>query len=508
MLFLLLEALFLQQVIKYSSFQSSPIMSLNIDISSQLLSFKKHLQIPNNTRILFSGPFGSGKTYFMERFFEQNETDYIKIKINPIHYSVASNEDIFELIKYDILFELLGRPEIDEMEEDNSLSLVLASFILSKSDGMAKLGASAIGLTDPTIGKIGLGVLTVSKLMDKFEKYKKSTNKGTQNLIIDFLKTVTKKPGIREEDLITILLCEVVALVKEKSKKKIVLVIDDLDRIDPEHVFRILNVFGAHFDIIKEGNKFDFDHVMLVCDENNIRNIFKAKYGVNADYNGYIDKFFSKNIFNFNIALVLMRDIDTILHDLPKSHNTFTRRDNVYELVRLILKSAITANLLQVRNLVKLTDKDIAGFKGVVKISDRRALTFQLCQAFQILGCILGGYQALADLLNALKKYSNDSHHFYEYQPIDMEENLKHLLPILSYRVHKFQIPSSDLEFIYTDSYGDKFIFKVELYNNHRQPQIISAKSIEQPATMSNNFFEMLERAYYIFKDDFDSFHE
>ena len=77
----------------------------------------------------------------MERFFEQHKTDYIKIKINPIHYSVASNEDIFELIKYDILFELLGRAEIEQMDERNSLSLVLAMFIQSKLDEMTKFGA-------------------------------------------------------------------------------------------------------------------------------------------------------------------------------------------------------------------------------------------------------------------------------------------------------------------------------------------------------------------------------
>lgn len=481
-------------------------MSLNIDISTQLLSFKKHLQIPNNTRILFSGPFGSGKTYFMERFFEQNDTDYIKIKINPIHYSVASNEDIFELIKYDILFELLGRPEIEEMEEGNSLSLVLACFIQSESDGMAKFGASAIGFADPTIAKIGLGLLTVSKLLEKFEKHRKSTNKSTQELIVEFLKTVNNKLGIREEDLITILLCEVVALVKEKSKKKIVLVIDDLDRIDPEHIFRILNVFGAHFDIIKEGNKFDFDHVVLVCDENNIRNIFKAKYGVDADYNGYIDKFFSKNIFDYNIVAALIQEVDLILHSLPKSNNTFVRYDNVYELVRFMLKSFITANILQVRSLVKLTNKDISEFNGVVKISEMSVYTFQLCQAFKILSCILGGYQALEDLLGSLKKYSNDSHHFYGYLPTDFEENLKHILPILSHRKHKFQFSFHREPYTYSNIHGDKYTFKISLYYNQKMPQIVCADNILQELSLTSNFFEMLEQSYYLLKDDFDAF--
>ena len=35
----------------------------------------------------------------------------------------------------------------------------------------------------------------------------------------------------------------------KKDGKKTVLIIDDLDRIDPEHIFRLLNVFAAHLDI-------------------------------------------------------------------------------------------------------------------------------------------------------------------------------------------------------------------------------------------------------------------
>ena len=86
-----------------------------------------------------------------------------------------------------------------------------------------------------------------------------------------------------------------------KTNKKVILVIDDLDRIDPEHIFRILNILSVHNDFEnQQEHKFGFDKTILVCDIANIRNIYRAKYGINVDFNGYIDKFYSKEIYYFH----------------------------------------------------------------------------------------------------------------------------------------------------------------------------------------------------------------
>lgn len=63
------------------------------------------------------------------------------------------------------------------------------------------------------------------------------------------------------------------------------LVVEDLDRIDPAHLFRILNVFSAHIDYCYKygnkaedsiaGNKFGLDNIVLVCDFSNIRKLFR-----------------------------------------------------------------------------------------------------------------------------------------------------------------------------------------------------------------------------------------
>ena len=117
--------------------------------------------------------------------------------------------------------------------------------------------------------------------------------------------------GLYESNIVTQIIQNVLRRHKENyeggdSSKHLenVLILDDLDRIDPEHIFRILNVFAAHFDSTLYSNrglknKFGFDTVVLVCDINNIRKIFSARYGQNVDFTGYVDKFYSKNVFYF-----------------------------------------------------------------------------------------------------------------------------------------------------------------------------------------------------------------
>src|SRR5688572_22927971 len=76
-------------------------------------NFRQHLQVKNNSRILFSGKFGIGKTYFLQYFFnaakEQagDKIQYNAFHIYPVNYSIASNEDIFRYIKYDIVSSFL-----------------------------------------------------------------------------------------------------------------------------------------------------------------------------------------------------------------------------------------------------------------------------------------------------------------------------------------------------------------------------------------------------------------
>jgi hypothetical protein len=46
-----------------------------ISIEDVSKRFEEHLAIEDNNRIIFSGKFGTGKTYFLNKFFDDRETE-------------------------------------------------------------------------------------------------------------------------------------------------------------------------------------------------------------------------------------------------------------------------------------------------------------------------------------------------------------------------------------------------------------------------------------------------
>ena len=143
------------------------------------------------------------------------------------------------------------------------------------------------------------------------KNYKKFTKSITSNKEISTLERYCRSIEIDEGliyeyDIVCELISEMVnELKKANGEKKTVLIIDDLDRIDPAHIFRILNVFASHFEHDSNSNKFHFDKIIFVCDNENIRNIFQHFYGEKVDYKGYIEKFYSKSIFNIDNGEIL-----------------------------------------------------------------------------------------------------------------------------------------------------------------------------------------------------------
>lgn len=114
------------------------------------------------------------------------------------------------------------------------------------------------------------------KLLTKINEFKEPVEKDDWKDIKGFVDSLSTRQGsIYENDIITQLIRSIINDYKIENKKPIVLVIDDLDRIDPEHIFRIMNIFSAHqcFCGTKE-QKFGIDKTILVCDIDNLRRIF------------------------------------------------------------------------------------------------------------------------------------------------------------------------------------------------------------------------------------------
>jgi Cdc6-like AAA superfamily ATPase len=195
--------------------------------------FLAHLGLLNNNRIIFSGAFGTGKTYFLEKFFDKEDSEYEAIHLFPVNYSVASNEDIFELIKYDILFKLLEKGlAFDNMSK--SKVAFLPFFLKEHGTDLIPLLLGAIPKVGGSLKNISEGLINLNKA---FKNEYKDLNFTDEDRIISYLDSFNDKKGsTNEEDFFTQLICELVKQLKDKGKEA-VLIIDDLDRIRHYHEF-------------------------------------------------------------------------------------------------------------------------------------------------------------------------------------------------------------------------------------------------------------------------------
>ena len=140
-----------------------------------------------------------------------------------------------------------------------------------------------------------------------------------------------QKGGIYEFDPISQIIYQLIKDIKDQNGKQVVLVIEDMDRIDPAHIFRILNVFSAHWDIrdyseqkLIDGdplNKYNFDKILLVCHFQNIKNIFHHLYGELTDFTGYIHKFSTSTPYEYSLADVIE---EWLINKIPFNKGNFS----------------------------------------------------------------------------------------------------------------------------------------------------------------------------------------
>lgn len=257
-----------------------------IDITLELKRFEKHLK--NNPRTIFSAKFGDGKTYFLNAYRKKHEKDTLFVVLHPINYSVATNEDIFEYIKRDILVELSKEPDFNDVDWDK-----VAKDFFSVNTFLEVGKAAADGLKPDFIIKP-----TAKALLASGSIFKKTKDKySIESYFGNFSKM---RGGVYEQDLFTAAIKAAISKIQEQHRK-CVLIIEDLDRIDPGHLFRILNVLGAHIDEDVNTNKFGFDNIVAVLDYEITRHIFYHFYSKDANYDGYMAKFICQNIFEYSI---------------------------------------------------------------------------------------------------------------------------------------------------------------------------------------------------------------
>jgi hypothetical protein len=400
---------------------------MKIDISHPKKEFENHLEIEGNKRIIFSGPFGIGKTTFIKEFSEINKEKYNVIHLFPVNYSVSSNEDIFELIKYDLFYEILKfKPIVDETAI-SKLEL-LPFFAKQELHKLIHIFLKAI----PKIGKPISEVLNdLDSLVGRFKEEHKAINKTEFGHIASFIKEMAESTGsIYEFDFYSSLIKSLLENIKSAKEeggkiKENILVVDDLDRVDPDHLFRLLNVFAAHVDFDKEeDNKFGFEKVIFVLDIKNAHNIFKNRYGQNVDSSGYLDKFFSKEVFNFDNRMAIENSVHGILKSVKgRNINFFDDYTHLEEYVSVFIRLFLVSESLNLRSLSKIKESFYEPKTYILKGERYQSLdskNLDFCLIIDFLIMVMGSQMDLKLAIEKCSKWrgedlikdKKDVHHF------------------------------------------------------------------------------------------------
>ncbi len=315
----------------------------DINLKEKIKDFSQYLATTD--RIILSAKFGDGKTYLLNQLREDERLcdEYKFFTIYPVNYSVAKNEDVFEYIKRDIIIQLKKENLLDKVDFDavfdslfdfNDIQ-ILASFLLSFVPG---------GELYDKIFK---------KICEKRKEYNEKKRTADK-----YLTSFSQIEGcVYENDGYTTLIKNAIGWIKEDhsmsgfewKKKKAVLIIEDLDRLDPKHLFRILNVLSAHIDDTSTPdvitNKFGFNNIVLVMDYETTKHIFHHFYGSDACYEGYMSKFLSREPFRYSIQPFIVVEIERKIFRILGVTNIF----------HIFSKFRERLSQLSIRELKKLT---------------------------------------------------------------------------------------------------------------------------------------------------------
>jgi len=403
--------------------------SIKLDHTSIKAEFLEHLKISGNDRLLFTAPFGSGKSTFLNEVFEEQQASYFTLKLFPINYSVSPNEDVFELIKFDLILQLIGlyKDEVDLKEEDFSTLLSSQVYISERLKVMPII--NALLALSGKVGKSAVEIIKVfSDTIKDFKEFQEEIKIDEEKELKHFLSHIENRKGSTYEmDDISMLVYDLIERVKAKKnenrndeelKVQSVLIIDDLDRLDPEHTFRLFNIFTAHFDDLNHGNKFGFDKVVFVCDIENIWKLYRHKYGYDVDFKGYLDKFYSLHPFQFDNRKYIKEKIATFIESIKTtgttSGNMFSHLTNsdykfdFYFVVRWLLLSLIDAKCLNLRTLVANRKYDFLDYILDFNNDSCQNKDFEALLFFRLLKEFYSSYDLVREKLNLLNSLYND----------------------------------------------------------------------------------------------------
>ena len=343
--------------------------------------------------ISLNADFGNGKTTFLEmfeNFINDEKKNYNVLFIN------AWESDFYKEPVIAILSELLNF-----VEQDSSMQ-----------DRLKKKFFDAIpNMLNQTI-KAGLG----------FDA--KDAFKTGENFLIDFNK---RKKAIRETR-------EVIS--EFTAKKKLLIIIDELDRARPDYAVSFLEDMKHFFDIKNV--------IFLVAvNKKQMESTIRCLYGDRTDFDGYYRKFFK---YEMNL-LDPYRNVQKIIKSIMDKMQVVS--DNNYGF----------ATSYEACKMFALTLREIEYFLGIFElIVKREGIQCISCLSFFI--CLSIKEKGIFQKVSNKKFTIEDFFEFLDDRELDFSYNLKFLLARVSYSLieerklehHRGQIigkfPLEDHDFI------------------------------------------------------------
>lgn len=488
-----------------------------VKIKSVSEDFENHLSPDFNNRIIFSGKFGIGKTTFLKDFFRNSK--YNTIWISPVKYSVGSNEDVFEYIKFDIILELLKKYPKETYKEEIPESLFIWSYFMNKPGKILEVFIDSICSLEKVVEQIDPQTSSALKLIkhlkktyEDYKEYKndlKEKGKSETELFNDYSISNTQKIGsVFENDIITQAIRTYLETLKIDGKEN-VLIIDDFDRLDPEHIFRILNILSVHNDYLSDmhRNKFGFDKIIIVCDINSIKDYYHHKYGSKETFMGYIDKFCSTKFYPFS-------NEEAIRHFCEENIRINNLPEQCEKTLLLIILVLLDKGKITLRNLLKyrynleqndfIMSNNLAVDKDNYCCANRFINTNNFCinstdfpsvHIIVILTNILGDFDELKECLKSLEKEV-----FNKKIPKQFIESMVESLCLLSHLSKCYNNP----EKLFFNTYKDKGCYRPGMHIRYPETEFFKSTITIKLQWKSENKYEGEKNYFEEHKIEYD----
>lgn len=215
--------------------------------------------INKNTALTLDGNWGSGKTVFVRQLVAANENSRYK-NIDPEAIKLFRS-------KYDVFY--FNAWENDSLEPLESVLLRLSQDVWTSDKKIVNRLLKIIKATT----NVGLKISTAGALSaEDFQSF-------SETYLDDYIERSKKIIGIHEE------IDSIIELACGKSGKKLLFIVDDLDRCKPSFAVELLETLKHNF--------YNKHLVILVCANNNqLQHTIRKYYGDSFNGLEYLDRFY------------------------------------------------------------------------------------------------------------------------------------------------------------------------------------------------------------------------